>query len=305
MQIPETASQYGTIEARLSSAELAAWRYARIGQYDNAAVTIGSMIDESEDLSDTDVGWYLQLQAAYLYHADKDEALQKQLKAHELNYNVLKPPSGVNYRRRQAMDTNQAHAVLEWARSFTEQNALVIETQTVTHDLAFGVRPNDFEQALDQLARILGFWSERSEKKITGGPDVLWQMTNGHYLIFEAKDCVDVGRSLIHKKEAAQIGHSVNWFKEHYSGEPCSPVLIHPSLVLANDAVLPHGCNVMQSDDLQGILKSVSEFVATLASKPSNQWRPSDIEVQIRANGLRPSDLLERRLGKPAVYSRK
>ena len=41
MQIPEAgASQYRTIEARLASAELAAWRYARIGQYDNAAALL-------------------------------------------------------------------------------------------------------------------------------------------------------------------------------------------------------------------------------------------------------------------------
>ena len=256
--------------------------------------TIERMIGECERLSDTDVGWYLQLQAAYLYHANKDEALQKQLKAHELNYYVLKPPSGVNYRRRQAMDSSQAYAVLEWAQRFTEQNALVIETQTVIENLAFGVSANDFEQALDKLACILGFWSERSEKKSTGGPDVLWQLTNGQFLIFEAKDCVDPGRSHINKKEAGQIGHSVNWFREQYSGEPFLPVLIHPSLALANDAVLPNGCKIMRSEDFQAILKSVSEFVGTLASKPSNQWRPSEIEAQIRANGLRTLDLLER-----------
>ena len=92
-------------------------------QYQRAAQEIGSLINANEGLSDIDVGWYLQLQAEYLHHVDQATALEKQLKAHDLNRNLLKPPAGVNYPKQ----TEQASAILDWVKRSNEPNALISE----------------------------------------------------------------------------------------------------------------------------------------------------------------------------------
>ena len=297
MQSPGLDAEDARVDAATASAELRAWNYARRGQYQQAADVVRRLINDVENLSETDVAWYLQLEASYLYPVDKADALQKQLKAHELNHNVSRPPSGIQYRRMLAKNTTQAFSILQWMARFTDPNGMVADCQSIVQALNFGVRYDEFEKSLHELAGVIGFQSEQAEKKGTGGPDVLWRLTNGRYLIFEAKDEVYPARAQIYKKEAEQIGHSVTWFKEKYANEGFVPVLIHPSIALARDAVLPEGCKIMRSADLQAILDSVSGFVGTLAGKPANQWRPDEVEGLLRAHQLRPADLVERRLG--------
>ena len=110
---------------RLASRELTAWNYALRGQYNRAGDEIAELIHENKDLTDVDKGWYLQLQAEYLHQSNKVSALEKQLKAHELNLALLKPPEGLNYRKLQAKQTGQAYAVLDWIQQSTEPNALI------------------------------------------------------------------------------------------------------------------------------------------------------------------------------------
>jgi hypothetical protein len=216
--------------------------------------------------------------------------LEKQLKAHDLNPVLLKPPEGVGYRKIQARQTEQANTVVEWIGSFIEPNALVAESNRILDSLAFGVPHNVFEQAFADLAVILGFQSQRPEMETGRGPDILWRMPTGGYLIIEAKNQIEVGRQRIYKQEAEQLGHSVIWFTQTYMGEQYTPVLIHPSSVLADDAFVPNGTKVIQNDTLQKIVERVRNFVSALAAKPTSQWTPTEVAAQIAAHALRPVD---------------
>ena len=297
LQGTETSMPYQAVSSPLASAELKAWQYASKGQYEAAAGAISNLINSNE-LSDIDVGWYLQLQAEYLYHSDQASALEKQLKAHDLNRNLLKTPQGVNYRKIQAKQSDQANEVLNWVKQSTDQNALVSRANVILESLAFGVSHEVFEQALHDLAKVIGFAPQRPDHDVGRGPDVLWRMPNSHYLIFESKNEADVGRQEIYKKEAEQLGHHITWFKHEYPGESYTPILIHPATVLANDAYLEDGTIIMQSSDIQNIAESVRQFAGVLASKPTDQWTSIELSTQLQTYRLRPADLFNRPLGK-------
>ena len=284
----------------LASAELQAWRYALNGQYRRASEEIERLISTTSGLTETDTGWYLQLQAEYLHHEDRNVALEKQLKAHELNSSLLKPPAGVNYRKIQAKTTAQAESVLVWARNFNEPNALVAKATEILEGLTFGASHNTFEESLNGLAAVIGFQSHRPDQESGQGPDVLWRMDNGHYLIIEAKNQVDLDREKIFKKEAEQIGHHITWFKQNYKDNQYTPVLIHPAAILAPDAYLERGIKLVRKDDLQQFLTAVRDFVTALAGKSLDLLSAQDIAIQLMTHGLRPSDILNKHLNREA-----
>ena len=71
---------------------------------------------------------------------------------------------------------------------FVDPNALVAEGHRIVENLSFGVYANIFEQSFKELAEVFGFDSQRPEKEIKKGPDVLWQMTDRNFVVIEAKN---------------------------------------------------------------------------------------------------------------------
>ena len=276
----------------LASAELQAWRFAINGQYRRAGEEIARLINANTELATVDQGWYMQLQAEYLYHEDQANAMEKQLKAHELNSNLLKPPAGVNYRKIQAKTTLQTESILNWAKNFNDPNALVVKANEILDSLVFGEPHNVFEKSLSDLAAVLGFQSQCPDQDSRQGPDVLWCMENSHYIIIEAKNQVKPDRAKIFKAEAEQINHHITWFKQNYPKDQYTPVLIHPAAILAPDAYLESGTKIIQKDDLQRFLTVVRNFVAALAGKSSDLWSVQEIANQLKAHQLSPSDIV-------------
>ena len=301
LQESDRSREIDAASIALASSELRAWQFALKGQYGRAADEVGSLTSGNGGLTEVDLGWYIQCQAEYTYRVDRTAALDKQLKAHELNRSVLKPPAGVMYRKMQVRQTEQAYAVLNWIRKSNEPNALVSKANGVLDNLAFGVAHDSFEEALAELADVIGFQSERPDQEFGRGPDVLWRMENGHHLVIESKNEVNLERRSIFKAEAEQLGHHATWFEQEYPGEGYTPVLVHPSATLAYDAYLPAKSKVIREEDLQRIVVSVRSFVTALASRPSHQWTVSEIATQIQTYELRPTDFLNQRLTREAA----
>jgi hypothetical protein len=55
-----------------------------------------------------------------------------------------------------------------------------------------------FEQAFHELAKILGFPSQRPDKEWKEGPDNLWKINDNQYLLVECKNNVEATRSEIY-----------------------------------------------------------------------------------------------------------
>ena len=285
----------------LANIELDAWQQAFRGRYDLAANKIGQIFEKGTKLSSgDDEGWYLQMQAQYLHQVDREAALEKQLKAHELNRKLLKPPSGITYKKMQKKTTGQVFRILRWLKQSNDPNALVSRGNLVLDDLVFGVSNESFEQALHALATIIGFESQRPDDETGTGPDVLWRLEDGHYLVIEAKNQVYLERKSIFKNEAAQLGQHVTWFKQEYNDAPYTPVLIHPSATLHKSAYLEANSRIVQNSDLEKIVRSARSFVGALATKPSDQWTELGIANELQAYHLRSSDFLNQYLGRKA-----
>jgi len=287
-----TAQSSETSNLELATVELRAWQHASRGRYDLAANVVGQIFERGIALSDDDKGWYLQMQAQYLHQVDRETALEKQLKAHELNRKLLRPPSGITYRKLQKKQTSQAYGVLDWISHSNDPNALVSRADLVLEDLAFGIDHESFEQAFYELGIMVGFDPQRPEKEIGEGPDILWCMENDQYLIIEAKNEVESSRKEIYKGEAEQLDHSVIWFRQNYREDSYTPILIHPSARLAKDAYLEDDTRIVQHSGLQRIVESFRAFVVALATKPSDQWSVQEIAGLLQSYQLRSNDFL-------------
>jgi len=256
-----------------------------------AVQVIQQALDELE-LGDEDKGWYLQLAANLCHRADPVRAQEIQRKAHELNRNLLRPLEGIKYKKIASCAGVQASRVVQWAQQYEDPNAMLVDVNSVLDKLAFGVASNTFEQAFADLAYFLGFDAQRPEKEYGRGPDVLWALTNGHYLVVEAKNQVDPNRDFISKKEAGQLANSINWFENEYGEASKTPVMVHPSNKAARDAYPPPGTKVLTCEGLNRFAEAVRSFSAALARKAPEAWMEQEVGEILASHDLTPGNIL-------------
>lgn len=118
---------------------------------------------------------------------------------------------------------------LRFLRESANGNELVIRIHTICDRLVFGVESELFEQALAEVAKVIGVSSSRPEKMVGRGPDCLWLGPDGTFLVIEAKDEVELTRTEIHKSETEQLLHSLEWFKQEYPGKAARALIVHPA----------------------------------------------------------------------------
>ena len=276
----------------LATAERNSFEYSQKGQFAEAVSCLEVAIDSVGDsLESEDKGWYLQLAAFYQYNLEKTRSMEMQLKAHSINTYLCRPPDGVCYQKVQKFRGNQPTKVLSWVKSHTESNGIVIDADNILNKLQFGVRAEPFEEAVKNLGEILGCDSQRPEKEYGKGPDVLWQLSNGTYLIIEAKSEVDSSTFEISKKYANQLDGSWEWFKKEYVGSEGIPVMIHPYNVLAHDAYLDEEAKLINGDRLKSLVNNVKGFATALTSKTPDSWELEGIAHLLREHKLDSSNL--------------
>jgi hypothetical protein len=101
--------------------------------------------------------------------------MDKQIKAHELNQNLFRPPTGVAYSKVKIGGT-RANRIESWMKSHECAAAVNLEVSRITSNLVWGIPSETFEHAIHETGEILGFVSERPEKKTGKGPDGLWHI---------------------------------------------------------------------------------------------------------------------------------
>src|SRR5207244_2241598 len=124
------------------------------------------------------------------------------------------------------------------------------------------------EQAIDDVAKVIGISSSRPEKTIGRGPDCLWLGPDGTFLVIEAKNEVELSRAELHKSETEQLIHSCEWFKQEYPGRVARPLIVHPATATAHPAVFPTDGRVITPDVLEKFVASVRSFALALATQP-------------------------------------
>ncbi|RKG82032.1 DEAD/DEAH box helicase [Corallococcus exercitus] len=245
--------------------------------YDEAILVIQSIIDKYAK-DDAERGWYLQTIARYYYARNKIEANKRQIAAHKRNRSLLKPKEGMEFSKLVPLPQKRVENVIEWIRALGSKEALKVKIEGILSRLSFGVEADRFEEALDDLARALGFNADRPDKDWKQGPDNLWVLRDNEYLLIECKNQVEVTRAEINKDETEQMNRSIAWFERHYSGASVKRIMIHPAKKGSSAAAFLSEVEIMRAQKLDKLLKNVRSFFQEFGNLDLKDI--SDLKVQ-------------------------
>ena len=132
----------------------------------------------------------------------------------------------------------------------------------ILDNFSFGIQSEKFEAALKDLGEMLGYISQRPDQEIRKGPDNLWGISYGNYVIFECKSEVDENRNAINKSEAGQFNSSCGWFKDEYGQDAkVLPIMIIPTRRLAYEANFNEEVFIMKKNGIKEFKKNIKGFI--------------------------------------------
>ncbi|MBZ0154903.1 MAG: DEAD/DEAH box helicase family protein [Alphaproteobacteria bacterium] len=248
---------------QLAYAERKAFEYAVSRQYDKAVETIRHKLNEltSEEITK---GWYLQKIAAYMNEIDSGEAMEIQQAAREINPSLLCPPS-ITRRSISASKTDVQGIIVAWFSEFENPNGAIAAIEDLRARLSFQVTTNTFEEAIKELATMLGAEGRRPEREDRDGPDGLWLFPEIS-LVIEAKT---ENEASLHKSDSGQLHTSIEWFSRSYKARPAPiPVAIAKIDVADAGSNFPEGTRVLLPVKLQELLNNLISFYRALIKEP-------------------------------------
>lgn len=251
--LPDTAA------LDLFTAEWDAERQFQQGKHDEARKTIQRLID-SRIKDDYERGWYLQEMARFAYLFDKTKSNELQVAAHGLNRYLLKPKHGMTIKTISGTGHKRLETMIQWLRTFETPEELLLEIDNITDRLRFSVAADQFEGAIDELGRALGFETQRPDKEWKEGPDNLWALRDNQYLLIECKNQVDENRKEINKNETGQMNNSCAWFKREYGDVPAKNIMIIWTQVVGHAGGFNDHVEIMTSRSLGQLINNVHGF---------------------------------------------
>lgn len=243
--------------------------------------------DESEK------GWYQQQMAYYTYFDSRDSSIKIQTSAFEKNTNLLKPESGILYKKISNKSATQLEKILKVLKKFGTYQELRLYYDKVLNDFSFGMSASKFEQAVMDIGFLLGFDSQRPDNEIRKGPDNLWGGVKDTFFLIECKSEVNTNRNAISKEEAGQMCNHCGWFESEYGKEHnVKRILIIPTRTLAKNANFTHNVEVMDIDCLQKFKDKLSNFIKEFKLYELGDMTLEKIHDFLVSNKLSIEDLL-------------
>lgn len=248
----------------IATASRIAFDSARLGDHTAAMEILNSVASKT---SDQDLKAWLQVRLAEMTHTvDPARAQKIVLSARKLNSNVLKPIEGIAYQKLKPVIGKQAAAVQKYhSGRFLEAVDRVLYTKSVIEDLQFDPeRTDEFEAAIDTVAKMVGIGSQRPEKQIGDGPDNLWAFPDGTFLVIECKSG-STSHQGISKHDLGQLDQAMTWFKGKYmEAIPVSPIIVHPLRALGQGATKVADMRIINATGLAKLKKAFEEFNKSL-----------------------------------------
>ncbi|MCF7717916.1 DEAD/DEAH box helicase family protein [Aeromonas jandaei] len=230
-----------------------------IGDY-QGAIAIGQKLCDRFCADETEHGWYLQQLARYNYAISKEVSIKIQKQAFNKNLQLLKPTTGVDYKKIVYINQNRVKRIKAWIKRFKSHQDLIIKVGEIEQNLRFGMPSDKFEAAISELGEAIGFITQRPDKEIKKGPDNLWCGVDNQYFLIECKNEVEEDRIEINKGEAGQMNSHCAWFDEEYGDVPCKRIMITPARKLSYYGDFTHDVEVMRKTGLKKLTKHFKEF---------------------------------------------
>ena len=238
-------------------------------------------------------GYLKQYLAEYTNIYDRPEAQKLQMSAANDNRRVLKPIEGIQYHKISGDISDQAVLCSNFLLgSHDDPNKIIIEVNGILEDLKFKENSsNIFEESLKNIAKYIGFDSQRPEQEFKKGPDVLWKIGELKYLVIECKN--EATSSTISKDYCNQLNGSGTWFETKYD-KTCTyiPILIHPSRVFEYAASPQPRVRIITKDKLSEFCSSIREFIKSICTN-NELGNQAAIRNKLIAHKLRANDISE------------
>jgi len=257
----------------------AAFDYSRQGQDLKSVTVLDPAIDSS---SNSQVkAWLLARKASFQHTLDADAAQKTLAVAHSMESNITKPMQGAFYKNLSPKTDHQATTIINNHNGrFIDSTMKKLFVNDLCNDLQFEIdTANKFEAAVNSLAWFIGVAGQRPEKEFGEGPDNLWALPNGKFLIIECKNGVSAGKGII-KKDAGQLGQSVEWFNKRYLASPYVPLMIHPDRYLGVSASMVTDMRVIIPNGLDKLRNNLRAFSDQLAD-PNISRNPQEIAKRL------------------------
>jgi len=263
----------------------------KLKRFSSAANIIRSNIITSGNLSLTPKhqGWYYEYAAKIIYQADPVASNDLQIKASSVPH-MLTPRDGENFSKLNKNE-GQASMILSYIKNYTKSQDLKIQIQILLSDLTFSqdIKAPKFESALKELGKLFGFDAQQPENEFGNGPDVLWIMSDNHYLILEAKSMAIHGE--ITRQNMGQLLQSGEWFKTHYgSNVPNTLVTLQPPAIKGYNVNPSDNTRVIDETSLTSLKKKVEQLYEGIIIKGINAVTKEEIGKLIIASNLTPEN---------------
>lgn len=268
-----------------------AFEYFRIDQYENAFSEIEKYKNTLTE--EKTVGYYMQIMAEYKNLTDPLEAQHLQSIAKSKNSGLLSPIKGLEYKKT-LFTTEQTNFFNNYLSSnnITKDN-FVLNINSILEDLVLvDKKANVFEKALNDIAKLIGYDSSRPEAEINKGPDNIWCITNGKYLVIECKS--EATSDSISKTYCNQLNGSINWFNNEYSGNgfECIPIMIHNSNHFDYDCSPNPKIRIMTPTKFDELKKAIKDF--SIAYSAGNYQQNQELAKLFKHYSLTPDKIVEK-----------
>lgn len=244
-------------------AERKAFNRWQDGRHDKALSILDKFFDEGSELFDKQSqGWMKQL-AARIAHANENgvQADTYQGDAYSLNRNLLRPLQKPSYTPL-ASPSDQAVGIAANFGDYRLRRAVAQQFSTIASNLHDKATPNQFEQALKEVASFIGFVGERFDDG-GEGPDVLWLLPNKQALVIEAKSRKR-GNKPLRKSEHGQLLVAEEWCRKHYPDHRCVRVSAHANNLATRPASATESFAFTSKNQLK-LIRNAKNLLAELA----------------------------------------
>lgn len=263
------------------------------GYYEKAIVKLEKAINKIENDSQLK-GWLQQLSARIADNwGNKDRALDLQQQAFSNNRNLARPKIIPPYRPLN-LPSSQARAIVKKIGGYRIRQGYLQNFEKVVSNLHADASNNVFEQALCDLARIIGLESERHD--INGeGPDVLWLLPDKIGFVIEAKSRKKQKNPLT-KGEHGQLLVASEWFAREYPDYECIKVSLHPQNI-AHRTAIADSSFALTYEKLNALISDARAIIQKLCN---SQLDSSSLEIEcehlLAKSNIRSNKLKEKYL---------
>lgn len=279
-------------EITLNQLELAirqAYNEYRKGNKQNSVVALQRFMDTIID-DQALLGYVKMLKAEYQYFINPAQAQETLKSAFASNIKVLKPADGVNYKKLERQKGQQVISIINELKNLSN-NEILIKVNSCLDKLEFSPESHiEFEKAIDDLGKLLGFSTQMPEKDYNdGGPDNLW-LGDGCFYVIECKN--ETTTAKISKTDIEQLLSSSQWFKNSYPANSTEfiPIIIHNSTEADVYANPSPEMRCMDKDLLDQLKSKVREFFISLSNSNASN-NPEEILKLLNYYHLKFNDI--------------